>query len=44
MYNLFWKQPEPLVPRHRRLGVSERVNAEGAVVRRLTREAFATPS
>jgi N-methylhydantoinase A len=35
MYNLFWKQPEPLVPRHRRLGVVERVNAEGAVVRPL---------
>src|SRR5262245_59595215 len=35
MYNLFWKQPEPLVPRHRRLGVNERVNAEGVVVRPL---------
>ena len=35
MYNLFWKQPEPLVPRHRRLGVPERVMATGAVYKTL---------
>ena len=31
MYNLFWRQPEPLVPRHRRLGIVERMRADGAV-------------
>ncbi|HVX80781.1 MAG TPA: hydantoinase/oxoprolinase family protein [Devosiaceae bacterium] len=35
MYNLFWRQPEPLVPRHRRLGVPERVMTTGAVYRPL---------
>jgi len=32
MYNLFWKQPEPLVPRYRRLEVRERVRADGVVL------------
>ena len=35
MYNLFWRQPEPLVPRHRRLGIQERVMADGTVLRSL---------
>ncbi len=35
MYNLFWKQPEPLVPRHRRLGVPERMMTTGVVYRPL---------
>ncbi len=39
MYNLFWKQPEPLVPRHRRLGVPERVMATGEVYRELDEDA-----
>jgi N-methylhydantoinase A len=33
MYNLFWRQPEPLVPRYRRLGVAERIMADGTVLR-----------
>lgn len=35
MYNLFWRQPEPLVPRHRRLGVGERTMADGTELRPL---------
>ncbi len=35
MYNLFWKQPEPLVPRHRRLGVPERMTGAGEVYKPL---------
>ncbi|MEF2071993.1 hydantoinase/oxoprolinase family protein [Consotaella aegiceratis] len=31
MYNLFWRQPEPLVPRHRRLEAIERIKADGTV-------------
>ncbi len=31
MYNLFWRQPEPLVPRRLRLPVRERMRADGAV-------------
>lgn len=31
MYNLFWRQPEPLVPRQRRLGIVERLLADGSV-------------
>jgi N-methylhydantoinase A len=30
-YNLFWRQPEPLVPRRRRLPVTERILADGSV-------------
>lgn len=29
MYNLFWRQPESLVPRHRRLGIIERMAGNG---------------
>ena len=35
MYNLFWKQPEPLVPRRRRLGVPERMMTTGVVYQKL---------
>ena len=35
MYNLFWHQPEPLVPRHLRLGVVERMTADGTVYKPL---------
>jgi N-methylhydantoinase A len=37
MYNLFWRQPEPLVPRERRLGVSERMLADGTELRPLVK-------
>jgi N-methylhydantoinase A len=30
-YDLFWRAPEPLVPRHLRLPVGERVRADGAI-------------
>ncbi len=46
MYNLFWKQPEPLVPRHLRLEVDERIRADGDIYRSLdeatVREAVTT--
>src|SRR5690606_5524013 len=35
MYNLFWRQPEPLVPRYRRTEVTERVKADGSVLKPL---------
>jgi N-methylhydantoinase A len=31
MYNLFWSPPPPLVPRRRRLPVTERIRADGTV-------------
>ena len=31
MYNPFWEAPEPLVPRHLRLGIVERMRADGIV-------------
>jgi N-methylhydantoinase A len=34
-YDLFWRAPEPLVPRHLRLPVAERVRADGLVHRAL---------
>jgi N-methylhydantoinase A len=30
-YNLFWRQPDPLVPRNLRLPIGERMRADGAV-------------
>ena len=36
-YNLHWVPPEPLVPRHLRRPVGERIDAQGAVVRPLDR-------
>jgi N-methylhydantoinase A len=35
LYDLGWEKPEPLVPRHRRLEVRERVDHRGAVTRTL---------
>ena len=43
MYNLFWKQPEPLVPRHLRLEVVERIKADGSVYKPLD-EATVAPA
>src|SRR5579875_470278 len=37
-YNLFFKRPEPYVPRHLTFEVTERLNAEGEVVKPLDRE------
>jgi N-methylhydantoinase A len=31
MFNLFWRPPEPLVPRYLRVGVAERMRADGTV-------------
>src|SRR3989442_10482533 len=38
MYDLFWTPPEPLVPRRRRLPVSERIRADGTVETPLERD------
>jgi N-methylhydantoinase A len=35
MYNPLWLQPEPLVPRHLRRGIGERMKADGTVYRPL---------
>jgi N-methylhydantoinase A len=35
MYDPFWRKPDPLVPRRRRYEVSERVTADGTVLRPL---------
>jgi N-methylhydantoinase A len=35
LYDLGWEKPEPLVPRHRRLEVRERIDYRGAVARSL---------
>jgi N-methylhydantoinase A len=35
MYDPFWRKPEPLVPRRRRYEVTERVTADGTVLRPL---------
>ncbi len=32
LYDLFWERPEPLVPRSRRYGVRERIDAHGRVL------------
>jgi len=42
MYNLFWKQPEPLVPRRRRREVDERMLFDGRVLRPLDGSAIAS--
>ncbi len=36
-YDLTWVPPEPLVPRHLRMPVTERIDAKGAVIRPLDR-------
>ncbi len=41
MYNLFWRQPEPLVPRHRRLEVDERMRHDGSVFKPLDESSVA---
>ncbi len=41
MYNLFWRQPEPLVPRHRRLEVDERIRHDGSVFKPLDESSVA---
>jgi N-methylhydantoinase A len=41
MYNLFWKQPEPLVPRRLRLEVPERIMYDGTVVQPLQESGLA---
>ncbi len=38
MYDIFWKQPSPLVPRRHRLPVRERVRADGEVLVPLAEE------
>ena len=38
MYNLFWRQPAPLVPRERRLGVGGRLLADGTELRPVDRQ------
>jgi N-methylhydantoinase A len=40
MYNLFWRQPEPLVPRARRLEVDERVTHDGSILRPLDKSSI----
>jgi N-methylhydantoinase A len=39
LYDLAWRKPPPLVPRDLRLGVPERIQADGSVLRRLDRRA-----
>jgi N-methylhydantoinase A len=38
LYNYLWKKPKPLVPRHLRLGVSERTDYLGQIVKELSEE------
>ena len=38
MYDLFWRKPPPLVERHLRFELNERVAADGTIVRRLDAE------
>src|SRR6202011_5910297 len=42
MYNLFWRQPEPLVPRRLRREVAERIAFDGKTVRPLEEQAVRT--
>ncbi|MEM2562033.1 MAG: hydantoinase/oxoprolinase family protein, partial [Candidatus Bathyarchaeia archaeon] len=32
LYNFLWKKPPPIVPRHLRFGVSERINRNGKII------------
>lgn len=41
LYNYLWRKPEPLVPRYLRLGIGERTNHEGKVLRPVDREELA---
>ena len=38
LYDYFWEKPAPLVPRHLRFEVEERMSASGEVLERLTRD------
>ena len=38
LYNYLWKKPKPLVPRHLRLGLDERTDALGRILRKVRRE------
>jgi len=38
LYNYLWKKPRPLVPRYLRLGVSERTDYLGKVIKKLSEE------
>ncbi|WP_420626425.1 hydantoinase B/oxoprolinase family protein [Candidatus Poriferisodalis sp.] len=38
-YDLYMRRPEPLVPRHRRIGIPERLAADGAVLMPLNEDA-----
>lgn len=38
LYSLDWEQPDPLIPRKHRVGVPERIDADGDVVRALDEE------
>src|SRR6185295_2554421 len=40
LYDLMWERPEPLVPRSRRIGVRERMDARGRVVTPLDKAAL----
>src|SRR5688572_14398672 len=40
LYDLDWWPPEPLVPRERRIGIDERIGADGRVLRPLKRRAL----
>ncbi|HXX94858.1 MAG TPA: hydantoinase/oxoprolinase family protein, partial [Planctomycetota bacterium] len=40
LYDLQWTRPEPLIPRSRRLGVRERIDAQGRVLTPLDRAAL----
>jgi N-methylhydantoinase A len=42
MFNYWWRAPEPLVPRHNRLEVTERVAFDGTVVNPLAEDEIAT--
>lgn len=42
LYSLDWEQTDPLVPRKRRIGVPERIDADGEVVRALDEERATT--
>ncbi len=38
LYNYLWKKPKPLIPRHLRLGLDERTDALGRILRKVRRE------
>jgi N-methylhydantoinase A/oxoprolinase/acetone carboxylase beta subunit len=44
IYNLFLEKPPPLIPRHRRLEVNERIDADGNVICKLDCDQVSTES